>query len=632
MADAEITIKTVDETGAGFQSVSTRFKEFDEQVGNLEKNLRPLEEILKAGVEASGALSGLGAVAKNGGNLAGAFGDLQSAFLGVKDAATEAGESLGIFGWTMQKITDFGAVSSKVFGGLMAAFEVGKQLKIGYAALKTVFAEMAAVQAAAAAASGTLGAAQVGLAAKTGICATAFRLWNYALAMNPIFAIATAAVTAGAVIFGLGAAIYHACTAEEDYAAAAERALEVTRAQNEANARKRDLLDSQIEQLKLYYELELWGDARGALAELEKAYGSLGAKVDQATGKILNFNEVLEEARRKQAQAARDDIAKELADLQNARKAQSQKFEKSKKGWIFNGPGDAEEKKKLDDLDAQIVDAQKRLNDAENAILRVDADEKRRKEAEQKEADRKAAEKRQKEEADKRAKQAENDRKSAEEQRKEEADKRAKQAENDRKKAEKEAEEKRQKAEIASFGAFNLEMDAQAERDAERRQDARWDAMDPQKVIKIVGGLLSQSQKDAQKYETEYRAKLKEFTADGVLSDKEKKTLSSYQKWWRGEIRDRDRYQARLEQAQNRLKENAKNAQDIAAAGPVESITRGSVEALRKEMALGTKNPMVEALEKAERKRDRQAKKQIELAEESVKIQRGKSKTVFKGV
>ncbi|MBO5438996.1 MAG: hypothetical protein J6A23_15160 [Thermoguttaceae bacterium] len=101
MADAEITIKTIDQTGAGFKSVSTRFEEFDQQVGNLEKNLRPLEEILKAGVEASGALSGLGAIAKNSGNLAGAFGDLQAAFLGVKDAAADAGGSLGIIGQSM---------------------------------------------------------------------------------------------------------------------------------------------------------------------------------------------------------------------------------------------------------------------------------------------------------------------------------------------------------------------------------------------------------------------------------------------------------------------------------------------------------------------------------------------------
>ena len=65
MADsknAEIKIRTLDETGSGFQSVSTRFENFDQQVQNLEKNLKPLEEILKAGVEASGALSGLGTV------------------------------------------------------------------------------------------------------------------------------------------------------------------------------------------------------------------------------------------------------------------------------------------------------------------------------------------------------------------------------------------------------------------------------------------------------------------------------------------------------------------------------------------------------------------------------------------
>lgn len=40
MADsknAEIKIRTLDETGSGFQSVSTRFENFDQQVQNLEK-------------------------------------------------------------------------------------------------------------------------------------------------------------------------------------------------------------------------------------------------------------------------------------------------------------------------------------------------------------------------------------------------------------------------------------------------------------------------------------------------------------------------------------------------------------------------------------------------------------------
>jgi len=184
MADsknAEIKIRTLDETGSGFQSVSTRFENFDQQVQNLEKNLKPLEEILKAGVEASGALSGLGAVAKNSGNLAGAFGDLQAAFLGVKDAAAEAGKSLGIVDTALLALTNAGATVSKVFGGLMAAFEVGKQLKVGYIALRTVIYEMDAVQKAAAASTAALGAAQTGCAAKTGILTTATHLWNYAL-------------------------------------------------------------------------------------------------------------------------------------------------------------------------------------------------------------------------------------------------------------------------------------------------------------------------------------------------------------------------------------------------------------------------------------------------------------------
>ncbi len=259
MADsknAEIKIRTLDETGSGFQSVSTRFGNFDQQVQNLEKNLKPLEEILKAGVEASGALSGLGAVAKNSGNLAGAFGDLQAAFLGVKDAAAEAGKSIGIVDTALLALTNAGATVSKVFGGLMAAFEVGKQLKVGYIALRTVIYEMDAVQKAAAVSTGALGAAQTGCAVKTGILTAATHLWNYALMMNPLVAWTVAIGAAIAVIGTIVAAMNWYTDKEYDNTEAIDANIDAIRRQKEAHESSRGLLESYSERMGILSQKE----------------------------------------------------------------------------------------------------------------------------------------------------------------------------------------------------------------------------------------------------------------------------------------------------------------------------------------------------------------------------------------
>ncbi len=89
---AEIEIKTVDNTAGGFNAVATRFEEFDKQVGNLEKNLRPIQEILNAGLSSSAAVAGIAACTSSAGNLSGAFSALQSSFLGIGDATVEAWE------------------------------------------------------------------------------------------------------------------------------------------------------------------------------------------------------------------------------------------------------------------------------------------------------------------------------------------------------------------------------------------------------------------------------------------------------------------------------------------------------------------------------------------------------------
>lgn len=43
---AQIEIQTIDNTGNGLSSVSTRFDNFGKQLENLEKNLKPVKQIL----------------------------------------------------------------------------------------------------------------------------------------------------------------------------------------------------------------------------------------------------------------------------------------------------------------------------------------------------------------------------------------------------------------------------------------------------------------------------------------------------------------------------------------------------------------------------------------------------------
>lgn len=688
MADsknAEIKIRTLDETGSGFQSVSTRFENFDQQVQNLEKNLKPLEEILKAGVEASGALSGLGAVAKNSGNLAGAFGDLQAAFLGVKDAAAEAGESLGLAGKTMKVLMDAGAAGTQVFGGLMAAFEVGKQLKVGYIALRTVIYEMDAVQKAAAASTAALGAAQTGCAAKTGILTTATHLWNYALMMNPLVAW-TVAIGAAIAAIGAAVAFINWCTDKEyDNTEAIDANIDAIRRQKEAHESSRGLMESYGDRMGTLSQKEkLSRTEKAELAEIVKEltarYGNLGIEIDKTTGKIDNYAKAQRALKRAMLEEEKADADAELRALEKKGRQLSKAFRESKKGWLWNTEGDEEIRQKIIENDRAIEDAKKRRTTAANSLDMMDLEKKKKstedrlkKEEErikiyqdglavqksiQEEIaneSRNALERElaglrekiqaRKEELD----QLKNEGKITQKQMELELGKlkelgaeREKQirARHDAAEAEKlaqkeraEAEaDKRQKAELGAYAEKITAQEAQrAAADAERTEDEKLSGMKPEEAIEKVKELLANTQYSMEAAKQDYEVLFEEAAKDGVLTDEEKKRLDDQNAVWQESVRQHDRYRSRLEQAQNRLKESTQNAQEIAAAGPVESITRGSVEALRKEMALGTKNPMLEAMEKAERKRDRQAKRQIELAEENNKIQKEKQ-TQFKAV
>ena len=687
MAEAEIRIRTVDETGAGFQSVATRFEAFDQQVGNLEKNLRPLQEVLKAGVGASAALAGLGAAGKNAGNLAGAFSDLQSSFLGIKGAAESAGPALGSVGKAFEGLMNFGSGATKVFGGLMAAFEVGKQMKIAFMALNTIMAEARAIQAATAAATAATAAAQTTATASTGALTVATAAFNLVLSLNPIFLIGAAIAAAAAAIIGLTALTWKSTEAEEENRRAMLQSLETIRERNALNESARSTMEAYSDRLGLLSQKEkLTASEREEVAETVKEltahYGSLGIEIEKTTGKLTDYAAVQRAIKQAMLKEEVADADAEIEALRREGAKLSKAYRDSKKGWLGGiGEGDEEIRQKIIENQKSISDAEKRRATAANSLTSLELEKqaqasKVRREAEEEtakiqqeridfqsalekeiRAETQTALEKELEALDERLKGREKELKALRDQhkisaaqyadelaqlkalgREREAQIRARHAAAEAEKSAqqeraKQEEQKKQKAVLATYAVkITAEEARRAADEAEKAEDDRLAKMDPQKALEAVKEVMEKTQEAARLAKSEYDDLFAEASKDGVLTDDEKAALDAKAGDWQSAVRQRDRYSAKMKGLEDRLKAGKLEASQMAAAGPVESITRGSVEALRKEMALGTKNPMVEALEKAERKRDRQAKKQIELAEESVKIQRGKSKTVFKGV
>lgn len=146
---AQIEIQTIDNTGNGLDSASTRFDNFGKQLENLEKNLKPVKQILDSGIAIGGSMSGMASLAKNSGNVSAAMTDLKSNLLQIGGAASEAGETLSGVEEALQQVAKAGAMVTQFFTAVRASVEFGQKLVAGYEALKVVYAEMHAVQTAA---------------------------------------------------------------------------------------------------------------------------------------------------------------------------------------------------------------------------------------------------------------------------------------------------------------------------------------------------------------------------------------------------------------------------------------------------------------------------------------------------
>ena len=303
--EAQIVIKTINDTDGGFKEVASNFEDFDKEIQNLEKNLKPLQTLLDAGIASGAGVSAVGAYTKNLGDMGGAVADLKSEFLGISEAAGEAGESMGLFGSITAESLKIATGMTKVLTAVKGAFEIGKKLKQAYAAANVLIAEHKLMQEAAAvataastatttanaaataaeatakeaasatfvadtisetvntvatsantAAKGTNAAATGAASASTGIFAAAswvataaVSALNIALALNPfaVYAVAIAAVIA--VIWGVFKAIGSLCTWLNNTHEATAKAAESTRKLREENEKTRAECDTYRDRL-----------------------------------------------------------------------------------------------------------------------------------------------------------------------------------------------------------------------------------------------------------------------------------------------------------------------------------------------------------------------------------------------
>ncbi|MDO4629226.1 MAG: hypothetical protein Q4C70_08600 [Planctomycetia bacterium] len=702
---AEIEIKTVDNTEGGFKSVATRFQEFDEQVGNLEKNLRPIQEILNAGLSSSAAVAGIAACTSSAGNLSGAFSALQSSFLGIEGAASEMGGPLEA---VSQKVLDCATSFTKFFGVAQAAFEVGKQVKVAVLALNTVMEEQKAIteavkatrlantasavtetatQVALATAVATETTAEnanviakkkniftttalfiassfasVTMATLTGAVWLANSAWaalNITMALNPIVAI-VAGITALAAAVALVVSVTWRCVS------AGKSEVETALESAEAFKKKREALEKNIEthnayaeRLKLLQEKEELNtgelaESRQIVSLLNDNYRGLNLTLDETTGKVKNAAGKFVNLRKIQAQETVSALEKE--SNANKRVIRALKTELNETHNSYNPVAywtgkENKLQKQIEEATATQKEINQKLTEARNALTTVEVEAEREKrdalkataevreellkeienetktalEKELEAVDAKvnardaelqklveigklSAEQAKKEmdalkavgeerktqliEAERLRTEEERARKMEEEslRRAEEAQKaKEKATEKARKEAEEEA---RNQAEITRLQ--NEWSASERKRKNEEKRKSETEAFsillkaNPVEAVKTAAGRLSTAKTATEEARAHYEKRLQSATADGKITDAERKILELAKKRYDTTIGNQDHYQTQYETAKQELEASIKSLMEELAkpTGPVEAMTRGSVEAFRKEFEL----------------------------------------------
>lgn len=193
----EIPITAVDKTAPAFKSVNENFEGMSKQIENLEKNLKPFNELLKGGMALGGASAGIGAFISNYTTLTETVQGLSGKLLGISPAAGNAQNALNGLDKELKSYSfiSAGTFIMKFSAGALASLQVIKQLAVGWKSLSTIiYVGIAATKAATIASLAnqkiTVGAtmAQTLWAGICGVATMATHGLTAALALNPFTA------------------------------------------------------------------------------------------------------------------------------------------------------------------------------------------------------------------------------------------------------------------------------------------------------------------------------------------------------------------------------------------------------------------------------------------------------------
>ncbi|MBP3692821.1 MAG: hypothetical protein J6J31_00095 [Thermoguttaceae bacterium] len=624
---AQIEIQTIDNTGNGLSSVSTRFDNFGKQLENLEKNLKPVKQILDSGIAIGGSMSGMASLAKNSGNVSAAMEDLKTNLLQIGGAASEAGEKLSEFDGALQNIAKAGAIATQFFTAVRGSVEFGKKLVAGYEAMKVIWAEAQAIKAATAtitintatrtvhngvvATSSKLLSietvkvtavtiAQKAWAAITGVCTTAVRLLNIAMAANPLMFWITALAAVGSAIGIFISRIRSQGDAMEEFAKKAEHALKTIQKNKEHDTWIDDESVRYMEHLELLAQKKNRSQkddqmAAQMLGVLNNRYKGLNLTLEDAKNGFFRLHKAMAELELERAK-------KEIEDLSNAHTDASRGGDKELAEKIHKQINEAyvrkkEAEKKITELELEHQqEVTNALNKAQNVReqlnrqIREEGLDARQKELEA--VDQLISKEKENlstlHEKGKLTKEQYDD----EIAKLDEVGNKQKKLIEDRFKREAAEEAKRNRDEVQGYADSMKQAFQKTSQDRrEEKEDEDFASLmetNPLKAFQFAREKTAQSVNLEQNAKKDWQKTFQEAKKDGVIDEAEKKQLEKAQARYEEALRQRERSESKLKSAQGAIDQNV---QDIlgkqgAPSGPVDALMKGSMEAFQKETEL----------------------------------------------
>lgn len=673
---ANIDIVANDKTAPAFKAVNANFEEFGKSISNLENNLKPLQEIFKGGITIGGIATGTSVAIQNV-NL------LKDSVLNTNEAINKFGQVIDndIFtkissGFTMFNVAVVGSISAckqlaiswracmvigKTFSAAIYAQAIAKKMST-VSTIANTNAEVSNTASKTANATATAGAT-VTLKLWDWACATATVATNSltaALGMNPFTAWAVAITAAITAIVAIGYTIYSFCKSSENRYQSlkdeGEQAGKTAEAYKKLNESLNEENNTDMIKVQRLQQLQKKNEKNG-LEKMEKEeYDKLKKELSSKYGKTFLFKEIAQEhydiVKRENAKKQIENLKNELKSLKeqntNSTTDEDKKESNTKRiqqiqteleyyqsGGIENITG-----KSVDDiLKLKIEATQKEIDQYESVdTFMEEMDKKRKKVLKDNVQFRESIENRviknnenaMQKEIDA-MKQAIDKRREELAIHKEKAEILQKDYDTELKKLEKL--EKIQKKLIEDKYTLqadqfyteqqkkvNKEISEKASKEEEKTLNASIDN-NPLEALKTIQERLTTANSEFDKADSAWKSEVSKATADGFLSEDEKKRIDALEQA-RAEAMTRvEKMQGFKDTAKGKVQERideavarAKKAQEV---NPVATLIRGSVEAYKQEIENAnrgkTQNPAVAKIDEVKKQLENEAKEKTEL-------------------